>query len=252
MRLLSQASANTKLRKSESSKYRVAGLALSPARAAGEDLPTNCPHASPSCIKACVGGEGVGMAAVFPAIMQARIAKTRRLRENRSEFLEDLRSELRAEERQADAEGRKLAVRLNTFTDIPYEVDAYGRIPWQFENIQFYDYTKNPNRFDRLPPNYALCLSWSEEEKQQESCWRALDNGYNVSIVFHEVGDFAGNGALRQRLPKKFNGFKVIDGDTTDLRFLDPSPVIVGLRLKAGSTEQRNQVIASGFSVEVL
>ena len=33
-------------------------------------------------------------------------------------------------------------------------------------------------------------------------------------------------------LPRKWNGFKVIDGDLSDARWLDPKSVIVGLRAK--------------------
>jgi hypothetical protein len=43
----------------------------------------------------------------------------------------------------------------------------------------------------------------------------------NVAVVF------AGND-----LPTEWNGKPVIDGDTDDLRFLDPQGVIVGLRAK--------------------
>ena len=44
--------------------------------------------------------------------------------------------------------------------------------------------------------------------------------GGNVSAVF------------RKEVPKKYNGFKVIDADETDLRFTDPHNVICGLKAK--------------------
>ena len=47
-----------------------------------------------------------------------------------------------------------------------------------------------------------------------------LNNGGNVAVVFQKY------------LPKVWNGFKVINGDETDLRFLDKKNVIVGLTHK--------------------
>ena len=47
-----------------------------------------------------------------------------------------------------------------------------------------------------------------------------LNNGGNVSVVFEKY------------LPKVYKGFKVINGDETDLRFLDQKNVVVGLTHK--------------------
>ena len=44
--------------------------------------------------------------------------------------------------------------------------------------------------------------------------------GGNISAVFRDF------------IPKKYKGFKVINGDETDLRFLDPKNCIVGLIAK--------------------
>ena len=254
MRLTSTASANTKLRKSESSAYRVIGLALAPADSSG--VLDVCPQSSEGCRAACVGSSRVGLAAVFSAIGEARAKKTRLLKEHPAAFIDILCDEIASEEHLAAAEGRKLAVRLNTFSDILWESKKYG-IPQRFPAVQFYDYTKIPARLDRVPDNYALCLSWSEEPRQQASCLAALEAGHNVSVVFYEDGSFTGSHALRQRLPARWNGFRVHDGDTTDLRFLDPSArtgrpgYVIGLRLKSASLEHRDEVIRSGFPVLV-
>ena len=37
---------------------------------------------------------------------------------------------------------------------------------------------------------------------------------------------------FRDKLPETFKGKKVINGDLTDLRFLDPKKIIVGLKAK--------------------
>ena len=55
-------------------------------------------------------------------------------------------------------------------------------------------------------------------------CMDILSKGGNVAIVFgvKNVNDF----------PSTYNGFKVINGDETDLRFMDEDNVIVGLKYK--------------------
>jgi hypothetical protein len=45
-------------------------------------------------------------------------------------------------------------------------------------------------------------------------------------------------------MPKTFKGFKVIDGDKDDLRFLDPKGVVVGLYAKGKAKQD-----ASGFVI---
>jgi len=46
-----------------------------------------------------------------------------------------------------------------------------------------------------------------------------LSKGYNVAMVFN-------------KLPETYNGYRVVNGDETDLRFLDEQGVIVGLKYK--------------------
>ena len=67
-----------------------------------------------------------------------------------------------------------------------------------------------------MPKNYHLTLSRSEESNELELV-SVLRSGGNVAIVF------------RGKLPKTWNGFEVIDGDESDLRFMDKQGVVVGL-----------------------
>jgi hypothetical protein len=85
-----------------------------------------------------------------------------------------------------------------------------------FPSVQFYDYTKLANR-KALPANYHLTFSLAENNEVQ--AFAALANGLNVAAVFRKV-------------PAVFMGAAVVDGDETDLRFLDPKGVIVGLKAK--------------------
>ena len=48
---------------------------------------------------------------------------------------------------------------------------------------------------------------------------------------------------FKDKLPKKFQGRRVIDGDQHDLRFLDPAGVIVGLIAKGSA----KKAAAGGF-----
>ena len=50
---------------------------------------------------------------------------------------------------------------------------------------------------------------------------------------------------FRNSLPKEYFGYKVIDGDDTDLRFLDPEGCIVGLIEKGKAKSDQ-----SGFVIE--
>jgi hypothetical protein len=62
-----------------------------------------------------------------------------------------------------------------------------------------------------------------------------LAAGGNVAVVF------------RGSLPETFKGYKVVDGDLTDLRFADEKNVVVGLTQKGQAKKDE-----SGFVVEPL
>jgi hypothetical protein len=61
-----------------------------------------------------------------------------------------------------------------------------------------------------------------------------LQAGGNVAVVFGG-----------KSLPETWNGFRVIDGTLTDVRFADPRNVIVGLLAKGKARRDRS----SGFVV---
>ena len=66
-----------------------------------------------------------------------------------------------------------------------------------------------------LPSNYHLTFSCSETNEKIAKI--VLQLGGNVAVVF------------RNQLPETWNGYKVINGDESDLRFLDKQGVVVGL-----------------------
>lgn len=251
-RLLSDGDSNTKLAKngkaiaSRGAKYLTKGLSLAPHKSAG--IGNVCAHASRGCIDACLNDTGLG--AVFQRIQLARIAKTVAWNSAREWFIERLLREIDLALAQAQRQCKRLAVRLNVFSDIAWDAVLPRVFDAPRADIALYDYTKNPKRVGQLAPNYWTTFSRSEENENE--CYRVLDAGGNVAVVFarqncHRSDDGA--------VPKRWRGYRVVDGDVTDLRFLDPRAkrrargYVIGLRLKAANNAKRDAAIASGFAV---
>jgi hypothetical protein len=91
-----------------------------------------------------------------------------------------------------------------------------------FPFVQFYDYTKVLGRKVSGIPNYHLTFSAADgNDNDVES---AMYNGMNIAVVF---------GVKKtEALPVSYRGVQVFNGDDSDLRFLDPKGVIVGLYAK--------------------
>lgn len=201
---------NRKTIKGQVLGYLTGILHLAPFNLSGRNV---CPFASMGCAKACLNTAGFGR---YKNVQDARIDRTRLYWDNKAGFLALLSLEIRALERKAARDGMKLAIRLNGTSDISWEKTG---IMEQFPAIQFYDYTKVPNRLikSELPANYHLTFSRSESNGAIAELIAKM--GHNVAVVFKE-------------LPATYFGKKVISGDDTDLRFLDPKGVIIGLTAK--------------------
>lgn len=225
--LLGAGDDNPKLLKSNraGTKYKTWGLSLAPATQSGYQA---CASSTPACRRHCLHYQGHGR--LFVAVPVARVAKTIAFFEHRDWFEERLAYELD----RLSEHSFLPAVRLNVFSDIMWE----GIFPWMFDlPIQFYDYTKHVKRMlawceGRLPPTYHL--TFSRSESNEAGALEVLARGGSVSVVFRD-----------RRLPKTWQTFDVFDGDRTDLRFLDPPNVVVGLRAKGTARFDR-----SGFVVD--
>ena len=186
-----------------------------------------CASASPECVALCLNTAGRGgMPGPYfgDMIHGARKARTRWYFEDRAGFLDKLRGEIRMLERRAKRKGWKLAIRVNGTSDLPGLALALAE---EFPHVQFYDYTKHPQPWKRVRHNYHLTFSRSERNARE--VLEALKNGVNVAVVFST--------RKSQPLPETFLGRPVVDGDVTDLRFLDPKGadgkgLIIGLRAK--------------------
>tara|TARA_Y100001973_G_C5147688_1_gene306318 strand:- start:243 stop:983 length:741 start_codon:yes stop_codon:yes gene_type:complete len=237
-RLLGKGDKNTKMRKSRRA-FETFGLALAPHTMGGFNV---CPHAG-GCRQSCLFD--TGNASVFPNINAARINRKKLYFEDRDWFLSRLNREIANKVKSAGKRRKRVAVRLNMYSDITWEKIS----PQLFDHrAQFYDYTKNPKRWGNVLPNYWV--TFSRDERNEHHATRILDSGGNAAVVFYNEGrGYVGNRSKFQTLPDTWNGFPVIDGDRTDLRFEDPRGVVVGLRLKAATTANRQQAIDSGFAV---
>lgn len=216
---------NPKILKGAARGYLTSILHLAPARLSGYNV---CPMATAGCSAACLNTSGMG--GIFKKgettnpIQQARIRKTLWFMERRAEFMAQLIREIRAAIKKAAKLGVIPVFRLNGTSDIRWEtvsVPGFKNIMEMFPTIRFYDYTKIPNRRN-LPANYHLTFSLAESN--MGFAQTAIRNGMNVAAVFKTVP------TTYSILP----GIEhtVINGDEDDLRFLDPSNVIVGLKAK--------------------
>jgi hypothetical protein len=243
-KLMGDGDSNTKLRKN-GADFETLGLSLSPHKSAG--LGNLCTHASSGCIASCLNEQG--LASVFEAIKEARKRRTEIFYRDRDWFIGRIKTEISNRCKLANKRGTRVAVRLNVFSDVIWEKVAPSLFT-DFPDVDFYDYSKHPKRFGAIKPNYWV--TFSRSEINDSDCQRILEAGGNVAVVFYNPGPgFVGNRAGLQTLPKTWNGYKVIDGDISDLRFEDTrgrkNGRVVGLRLKAHSTEMRNQAISTGF-----
>lgn len=235
MKLLTQAHQNAKTAKnSQFDGYLSAILHLAPFNLSGYNV---CPAASNGCAMACLNTAGRGR---FDNVQQARIRKTKMFFGQRQEFMALLIKDINALVKKATKENKKPVVRLNGTSDIDWEnVEAIDGLNLfdMFPNVQFYDYTKRPDRvINNDYPNYHLTFSRSEVNDIVAN--RLLRMGYNVAIVYDRKPDFT----IRTI---KGEVFFVVDGDTHDFRFLDKENVIVALIAKGKAKKDTTGFVKS-------
>jgi len=218
MKLLS--TGNPKILKGEKQGYMTYILHLAPADVSGYNT---CPKATAGCKAACLNTAGRG--GMFKrgestnVIQEARKRKTRLFFENRDVFLAILEDDICKAIKQAEKKGLIPVFRLNGTSDLAWE--KYGIIQ-KFPNVQFYDYTKILGRKVNGLANYHL--TFSAADGNDADVRKAIAQGYNVATVF---------GIKKNSpMPKTYEGLPVFNGDDSDLRFLDPKGVVVGLYAK--------------------
>jgi len=215
---------NSKTIKGEKKGYKTAILYLAPHKqnSLGKNI---CAMATEQCILACLYTSGMGK---FSNVQSARIRKTDYFLSDQQSFLGHLHTELNKYQIKY---GNNFAVRLNGTSDIPFENLKFNGLSLfeSFPNIQFYDYTKHPKRvmLNKLP-NYHLTYSYAETQYSQLWAKQIIKNGNNVAAVV----SIPLYNELKANNVTAINGIHLVDGDETDLRFLDPINSLVYLKAK--------------------
>lgn len=208
---------------------------LAPASLSGKNV---CAMATKECIAGCLNTSGrAKMNKSYIAIMNARTNKTKLFYSDRELFNSLLFNEVKLANNRTKAKGKDFAVRLNGTSDLnPILFKQDGKnILETFPDVQFYDYTKIPNRIEVAQKYSNYDLTFSFTGYNWNDCLVALKNNVRVAVIF--------NVKAGQPLPETFNGYKVIDGDLYDYRPLDEKNVIVGLRWKSIKDKATNDLI---------
>ena len=228
MKLLS--TGNPKVLKGMSQGYNTYILHLAPANLSGYET---CAKRTLGCTDACLNLAGRG--GMFKrgentnVIQQARIRKTKMFFENRVEFMTTLVKDIELGIKQSKKMELVPVFRLNGTSDLSwekYEVVRNGKlfrnIFTAFPEVQFYDYTKVLGRKVKEYSNYQL--TFSAADGNDSDVLKAMNEGLNVAVVF----------GIKKTLPMPVDYLSrpVFNGDESDLRFLDPKGVIVGLYAK--------------------
>jgi hypothetical protein len=221
---------NPKVLKGMSQGYMTYILHLAPADLSGYET---CPKRTAGCTAACLNTAGRG--GMFKkgentnVIQKARIRKTKMFFEDRITFMNLLVKDIELAIKQCIKKGLIPVFRMNGTSDLAFEKyevlrkgQSYTNIFTAFPEVTFYDYTKILGRKIKNISNYSL--TFSAADGNDADVYRAISEGYNVATVF---------GLKKtEAMPKTYMGRIVFNGDESDLRFLDPKNVVVGLYAK--------------------
>lgn len=215
---------NAKTVKGEKLGFYTGILYLAPSDISGYQV---CPLAKLAhCEKPCLYTAGRG---AFNSIQIARINKTQAFFEDKNNFMLNLVKDIEKGIRKASKLNQELLIRLNGTSDIRWENEGfidfdgthYNNLMDRFPNVQFYDYTKIPNRKD-LPKNYDLTFSYSGAKSFSKYNDIAISQNMRIAAVFR----------FEKNIPKSFKGIPVIPGDNSDVRHVEPKAHIVALYAK--------------------
>jgi len=228
MKLLS--TGNPKTLKGVEQGFNTYILHLAPADVSGFEV---CPKRTKGCTDACLNLAGRGgmfkRGEITNVIQEARKRKTVFFKEERAGFMEWLVADIELAIKQSKRMGLTPVFRLNGTSDISWEKysvvrkgQAFSNIFEAFAEVTFYDYTKVLGRRVAGITNYSL--TFSAADGNELDVYNAISQGYNIAVVF---------GLKKtQPMPESYLGRPVFNGDESDLRFLDPKGVVVGLYAK--------------------
>ena len=209
--------ANPKIQKGTKMGYLSFILHLAPADLSGRET---CPKRTVGCTAACLNTAGRGgmfkRGETTNVIQKARIRKTEYFFNDRDAFMMDLYKDIVKAKKFAERQGLIPVFRLNGTSDLSWEKYTVGTTDMNlfelFNHTQFYDYTKVLGRKVSQYPNYHL--TFSKADGNDSDVAEALLQGMSVVAVYDAIP--AG----------------VPSADETDLRFLDPKGIMLGLKAK--------------------
>jgi hypothetical protein len=220
---------------------------LMPAKTGGVNA---CPCATDECEEGCIHYSGGDFK--LPVKEKGRMRRTRwlfgkedanpyykRYAPTKEGFFQRLQDEMDYLKSIASKYNLDLSIRLNGTSDLNLHkyIEAWMNMN---PDVKFYDYTKITKRaIDSIKNKSKVhyTISRSENIQNNKEAEDYLKMGGNVAVVFDDVPEF-------------YRGYKVINGDETDLRFLDDIyrekdeqgnyiGVVVGLKMKGNRANAR-------------
>lgn len=216
---------SVKLAHSKTVNVATYGVYLAPYDLSGYNVCPNCKHCKDTCLNAS-GQSMIDILSGRNKIVNSRIKKTKLFFENKELFMNILVSEITLEKAKWEARDFFFSVRLNCTSDIDISKFMLNgkNITEIFPTVMFYDYTKVYSHLDNVTKYSNYDLTYSYNGYNDKTCKQALERGIRIAVVFED------------KLPNKFNGVPVINGDLSDYRPNDGKSVIVGLKLKKTAT----------------
>lgn len=214
---------SVKLRLSKANGTMTYCIYLAPSDMSGYNV---CPYGE-HCREHCLNGSGqnkcdeLSKGVEGSKINRSRIKKTRLFYEDRETFMRLMIHEIKVKRERAKRMGYEFSIRINGTSDLSpclfRDPQSGKNILELFNDVQFYDYSKRPSAIheQKMFANYDVTFSY--DGYNWEYCKKHLDNGGKAAVVF--FGE----------LPKYFNGYRVIDANGYDMRYLDPKGCVMGL-----------------------
>lgn len=245
--VLSDGKSNAKQAKNEGRGYLSYNLSLAPHKLSGHSM---CPRAViAGCDKTCLGDK-TGRNE-FDENKQAKINRTLFYKDNPEQFITTLHDDIYRAERKAKRNGLSLLVRLNNYSDQPWEL-LYPELFDLHPNTQFMDYTKLPFRKD-LPDNYDLTYSLSAKIESKYDFAKSLEyygrSSFVVSKMLFDIvfKDLKEDEHVSTRIDGGHTLF-YLNGDIHDMTFARPKNSFLVLREKTSKfSDDINPIVYRSF-----
>jgi hypothetical protein len=95
-------------------------------------------------------------------------------------------------------------------------------------NVFFYDYTKIKGKATKYVNSQNYKVLFSRSENNENECISVLNKGGSIAVVF------------RNKLPKTYLGFEVVDGDKSDIQMFKYKNVVFGLLAKGDAKKDQS------------